>query len=356
MKMNDIRIAYWPNSKDLTPPGDRRRFVFYARERGLKFELADLNQEYDVVYLTSGCSCTDWVAYKKRFPGTKIIFEIIDSYLLEDFTLFNLLRGPARFISGKDKTLYLDYRKAFLKIISIADAVICSTDIQQALIMRYNKNVHISLDYFSDDITHHKTEYTSSEKLKLVWEGQSYTVKNLLVMNNAFKALKDEVELHIITDAEIKYPLKIFDRKTKDVLKGLQCDYTIHEWRRDTFSRIIASSDLAIIPIKQNDKIMLNKPENKLLLLWEIGMPVFTSPTPAYNRVMTNAKVDGLCASDAEWISKIRAFRNRSTEEKKEFTSNANAYLRAHHTKEVILKKWDRILESVLTTDFVHQK
>ena len=88
-----------------------------------------------------------------------------------------------------------------------------------------NNNIHISLDYFSNDITHHKKSFEKSEKLKLVWEGQAYTVDNLLLLNEAFKEFRDEIELLIITDLEVKAPLGIFDVKTDRLLRRLKCQF-----------------------------------------------------------------------------------------------------------------------------------
>ncbi len=348
MNLTSYKIGYWPNHPACNVAGDRRRFVFYAKEKNIEFEIATTEKVFDAVYLTSNCNCSAWVKYKAAHPKTKIIFELIDSYLLENLNFLNVLRGPARFIKQKEDNLYLDYRKAFIKMISVADAVVCSTPIQKDFILQYNKNVHISLDYFSNDIDQHKTNFEVGTKLRLIWEGQAYTVRNLLAMNGAFKELRDEVELHIVTDPVMKYPLKIFDRKTTNLLRGLKCDFTLHNWEKATFSELISEADLSIIPIRSNNNLMWNKPENKLLLLWEIGVPVFTTPTPAYKRVMTSAGVDGLCNSTEDWVKKIRAFKNKTAEERKAMSEQAKMYLHHNHSKNRILQNWDAIFASVL--------
>lgn len=346
--MHKYKIGYWPNTPTYNAAGDRRRFVFYAKERGFLFENASVEENYDIVYLTTGCNLSQWINYKKRNPQTKIIFEIIDSYLLESSTLYTRLRGPVRFITGKDSRLYFDYRKAMIKMLSVADAVVCSTPIQKDFILYNNKNVHVSLDYFSDDIQCHKQDYSTNSKLKIVWEGQSYTVENLLTINDALQVLKDEIDLHVITDPLIKYPLKIFNKKTEDILKNLKCDYTLHEWEKNTFSQLIARADLSIIPIAHDQKLMWNKPENKLLLLWEIGIPVFTSSTPAYRRVMEKAGIDGCCSMQNDWVKKITDFKRTSFEAKQNTMDLARNYLIEKHSKNEILKNWDAIFESVI--------
>ena len=347
MNFKCYKIGYAPYSVDCKVPGDRRRFAFYASEKELDYELADASRKYDLIYITSSSNISKWIDYKKANPGTKLIFEIIDFYLAEEKNVLSSLKGITRYLTGKDKRLYLNYKNAFIDIIKISDAVVCSTPLQYAFISQYNKNVHVSLDYFSDDITHHKTELQKSKKLKLVWEGQAYTVKNLLELNDVFKALSDKIELHIITDPEIKYPFKIFNKKTVDVLRSLNCTYYLHDWEKNSFSKIIAESDLAIIPMNMDDKLVYNKPENKLLLLWEIGIPVLTAVTPAYKRVMDKAGLNYYCGNEGEWINKIQSFINNSPQQNSADMDRAREYLYKIHSKESIIENWDKIFLSV---------
>jgi glycosyltransferase involved in cell wall biosynthesis len=348
MNWKGIRVAYRPYHKDCTVAGDRRRFAFYAKERNLSFEIADPSRQYDIVYLTYGCDLGRWITYKTANPGTRVIFELIDSYLLDGAGFFTFFRGAIRYISRKESRLYLNYKTALREMVSVCDAVVCSTPIQKEDISRYNKNIHISLDYFSNDIIQHKKSYSSNGKLKLVWEGQAYTVKNLFVINDVLNKLSEEIELHIITDPVIKYPFKVFNKKTSRLLKKLKCSYYIHDWTRPTFSQMVSEADLAIIPISSKQNIMWNKPENKLLLLWEMGIPVLTSDTPAYKRVMDKAGLDFYCRTPEEWIQKIKRYKEEGENERKRNASIASKYLQNYHSKDLILENWDTIFESVL--------
>ena len=348
MKYQAQKIGFAPYAQNLKSPGDRRRFVFFANERKLNFEIADPSKRYDILYLTSSSNLSAWVEYKKENPTTKLIFEIIDSYLLAGISVMSSLRGLTKFLTSKEKKIYFNYRNAFTDIIKLADAVVCSTPIQKKHIEQFNTNVHVSLDYFSDEITHLKTNYNIGEKIKLVWEGQAYTVRNLLELNDVFKALAGKIELHIITDPQIKYPFKIFNRQTKEVLKNLACDYQLYNWEKDSFSKIIAGCDLSIIPIDMGDKLMLNKPEHKLLLLWEIGIPVITSATPAYTRVFNHAGLNYSCRTKDEWLEKLKGFIEKTTEQRITDMQKATEYLNATHTKQQLINNWDAIFSSVM--------
>jgi hypothetical protein len=348
MNLNNINVGYWPYTKSLNSPGDRRRFVFFANETNIKYELADTAKFYDIVYLTSSCNISEWLKYKKTHPNSKIIFELIDSYTLQK-GISNIGRGILKYIKGKNSKLFLNYKRAFINIIKISDAVVCSTSVQKINLLKFNKNVHISLDYFSNDITSYKIDYAINNKLKLVWEGQSYTVKNLLKINKVLEKLKHEIELHVITDSVIKHPINIFSKPTINILKKLKCKWFFHEWNLNSFSDLITSCDIAIIPIN-NSKIMQNKPENKLLLFWELGIPVVTSSTPAYERVMNQSNINFHCSNKNEWFNKLNDYLKLEIDEKIKLNKIVQEYLQKNHTKDLIIKNWKRIFESILNT------
>ena len=345
--LNKLRIAYAPYHKELSVPGDRRRFVFYAKERNINFELADPSKIYDIIYLTYGCNLGLWIKYKKNNPNVKIVFELIDTYFQEKKSIRELFRGIAWYLIRRDDVLWFSYKSALREIITICDAVVCSTIAQKFEMLQFNKNIHISLDYFSEDITHHKKSFVIKNKLKIVWEGQAYTVENLLLLNEVFEELKNDIELYIITDLIIKSPIKCCDKKTEDVLRKLKCKFNLIRWDKNSFSKIISNADLAIIPLKSDNSMMWNKPENKLLLLWEIGVPTFTSDTPAYKRVMSSAGIDFCCSSSNEWLQKIQEYRKSSIHYKINNFQKAKSYLKRYHSKDDILQKWDQIFESL---------
>ena len=93
--------------------------------------------------------------------------------------------------------------------------------------------------------------------------------------------------------------------------------------------------------------MMWNKPENKLLLLWEIGIPTLTSDTPAYRSVMDFAGLDFYCSSSEEWVQKIKKYAISSIEYRKELADKANDYLHKFHNRDKILKNWDSIFDSL---------
>lgn len=346
MNITESKIGYAPYSPGLNAPGDRRRFIFYANARKLNIEIANPSQHYDIIYITTSANISSWIAYKKKHPSVKLVFEIIDSYLLEDSSLSLYFRGLSRLLTKREGKLYLDYRNAFIDIIKLAEAVVCSTTIQRENILQYNKNVHVSLDYFSDDITNHKDSYIKGSKLKIAWEGMAFTVDGLLQLKDVFAALSDQIELHVITDPVIKYPFSFLNKETKSLLAGLPCEVQLHPWNKEVFSVLISEMDIAVIPIDTAKKLAVNKPENKLLLLWEIGIPVVASNTPAYRRVMDMAGIDSYCITNNDWIEKI-CYLAASVSNREDYMKKAGKYLSLNHTKSILIKNWDLVFDSL---------
>jgi hypothetical protein len=351
MNWDNIKIGYFPYRTDFNSPGDRRRFIFYFNKRNIKFDFANPLTSYDIIYLTYGADLSQWLKYKKNNPNVKIIFELIDSYILEDVSFSSIFRGIARFLLRKESSLWFNYKSALRRMITAADAVVCSTNAQKLEMLNYNKNIHLSLDYFSDEINVRKNLLINNDrKLKLIWEGQSHTVQNLMLLKNVFQNLKNKVELYIITDSIVQKPINFFNKNTINILKELNFDYNFIEWNKKDFAYHIASCDLAIIPILSNNPMMWNKPENKLLMFWEIGIPVLASSTPAYKHVMNVAGLDLVCNSSFEWINKIENYIKSSNQDKMDIINKANTYIKNYHYESRILENWDSIFNSLNIT------
>ena len=167
------------------------------------------------------------------------------------------------------------------------------------------------------------------------------------MLNDVFKRLACPIELYIITDVVASFYNKLYKVKTKKLLKNLKCNYVLIPWDQVKISEVVAGCDLAIIPIMKNDIFALNKPENKLLFFWEMGIPVITTDTPAYLRVMDQAGLDYCCATTEDWVGKIERFVGLDRYARKELVEKTNDYINRFHSKEIILNKWDQIFASL---------
>jgi hypothetical protein len=349
MKLADARIGYAGYSRDFSAPGDRRRFVAYARARGLDFEYAEIGGDYDLAYVTYSGDLPGWIARKLRQRSAlKLVFELVDAYFTETGLVRRYLKGTARRALGTDSRLSMDVRRTLMRACEVADAVICSTEEQRETICRYNPNVFISFDYFGDELGEPKRDYSRSEKLRLAWEGQSTTLPNLQVIREPLNDLGDKIELHIVSDPRIhRYFGRFGGYASVDALEGIECPVVYHPWDRATFSDLITSCDAAVIPIDQSNPLWWGKPENKLVLLWQLGMPVLVSSTPVYGRVMDAANINMNCASSGEWRTAIERLFVAPPSELERVGTQARRFADEAYSRDAFIDCFDRALASV---------
>ena len=109
-------------------------------------------------------------------------------------------------------------------------------------------------------------------------------------------------------------------------------------WTLNNVKKYASNSSFAIIPIDTKDKFANLKPENKLLGLWTLGLPVIFSDTPAYKRVATQAGLESNCIESNNWSF---ALNNHNSILNEKNSQLASKYLSTFHTKQVLIAKWD---------------
>lgn len=347
--LKQLRIGYVPYTNNLDRPGDRRRFCFYAKENNIKFEIADINENYDLVVVTEQGDISSWERY--HGGNSKIIYDFIDSYLAIPFyNIKSILRGTAKYCAGQYQYLHLFHRRLLEKMCSASDAVICTTEEQYNLIKSLNENAHIILDFHDDDIKSIKPDYECGKTFNIVWEGLPQNVEQLSILASVLNRLSDkyDIALHLVTDLQYgKFMGKYYKKNVLDVVKKIYNKTYVHEWNNSTCSSIIAACDLAIIPIDLTDPFAKGKPENKLLFFWRIGMPTITSASPAYSRAMNKAGLNMTCNSEDDWLVLIEEYINNKTlREKAGLKGREVAAL--GYSKEIMLEQWDKVFRSVL--------
>jgi glycosyltransferase involved in cell wall biosynthesis len=349
LKLRGAKIGYAGYSRDFSAPGDRRRFAAYARIKGLPIEYAELSRDYELAYITYSSDLPGWTARKRREGSDlKLAFELIDSYFVETGVVRRLLKGSSRFLLGIDSHLSPDLRRSLIEACEVADVVICSTEEQRETIRPYNPNTFISFDFFGDELGTAKQDYIRSGKLRLVWEGQSTTLPNLQVLREPLNDLRDKLELHVVTDPLInRYFGRFRAYPAMDALRGIECEKHFHCWDRATFSRRITECDVAIIPIDRTNRLWWGKPENKLVLLWQLGMPVLTTATPVYQRVMDAAGMCLSCETPQQWGEQLERLVNANAEEVRAMGHRGRQYAESAYSKDDFLKRFDEAFASV---------
>jgi len=347
MRLADARIGYAGYSRDFTAPGDRRRFAAYARARGLAFEYAEIERDYDVVLVTHNGDIAGWTERKRRAGSRlKLIFELADSYFTRTAIAGRYLKGAARYLLGTDSRPSIDFLESLIGACREADAVICSTEEQAATIRRYNSKVVTSFDWFGGDLGPPKADYRRGAKLRLVWEGQSTTLANLRTIREVLNELRDSIELHVVSDPLVyRYFGRFLPHASTDLLRGIECGVRFHPWERASFSQHITNADVAIIPIDLTDAFARGKPENKLVMLWQLGMPVLASDTPAYRRAMAGAGLDQLCGDSADWRAALARMIGASDSDREQLARQGRVFAERAYSKDEFLKRFDRAFE-----------
>ena len=342
----NLRVGYVPCSATLELPGDKRRFVYYAQKRGIRFEIADPAKKYDLVILTARADISVW----RQYTEAKIVYDLVDSYLaIPRADLKGRLRGLFKFLSRQSRYLQFDYWKAIGSMCERADAVVCSTEEQCSDILKFCPNVHIILDAQTAVTRKAKSDYKAGRQFRLVWEGLPQTLGSLELIRPVLDRLNDiySVELNIVTDSEYyRYMGRYCKTSTLKEVRRVFPNVHFHEWNEAECANIICSCDLAIIPLSLEDPFSAGKPENKLLLFWRMGMPVVTSASPAYVRTMQAAGMN-LYANDAsEWFNSLSSLITNE-QMRRELGTKGKNYADREFSESSLLFKWDAVFENL---------
>jgi len=343
------KIGYSTLRDDPSGPGDRRRFLAYASQRALPWEVARPGERYDLVVSSMGGDLGAW----SRLPRhTKLVLDLVDSYLavpgLDPRALF---RGLFKFAIGHTRRLHLDYRRLIEASCRRADAVVCTTEEQRRQLLPYCSNVHVILDFQSEVARRVKRDYARGEIFHLVWEGLGLNVPTLREFAGVFRTLsaRHPIALHLVTDLEYaRGSTHFWMRPTQHLVRELFGSDRVHlyDWNADMLSVVCTACDMAVIPIPLDTPFLRGKPENKLVLFWRMGMPVVTSATPAYERAMAGAGLTMTCRTPDEWVAVLERYREDEAA-RREAGERGSAYAGEAYSEASITKKWDAVLTSV---------
>lgn len=350
--MRKLRIGYQALSADLSHPGDRRRVVFWAKNRGHEI-VTDLSGPLDAILLSERA---DFGIYPKKAAGVPVIFDLVDAYLASESTLHDWTRGVSKVFAGQLTGIPKPFTHFVQDLCSKSSAVVCSSPEQRELITPYSKNVHVILDSHDElpTLSFQSGLDRANVAPNILWEGMPATIGGVEQFAQALlkSVLKDSIHMDFVTNTEYFRLLgRYFPSDTSALLKrSLGETYsraTIVPWSLDNLVSAAKKSSLAVIPIQLTNPLQYLKPENRLLIMWRLGLPCLTSASPAYKRVTRQAGLDTVCGSETDWTGKSNQITD-NPDFAREIVAKGQAYLQANHTSEILLEKWDRAFESVL--------
>jgi hypothetical protein len=350
--MRELKIGYWPLSSDLKSPGDRRRLFFWAKTRGHTI-ITDLSKNIDVFVASENSDFNSSHFAKKNIP---IVFDLVDAYLSPRNSLDDFARGLAKKSAGQISGGVKPFSHHVKDFCLRSNAVICSSPEQEALIKPYNTNTHVILDSHEEIpfIDANLQTKMSSGETHILWEGQPATIRGVRGISPVLSQLSKRYNLHIdfVTDEKYyQFLNKYLEKSTLDLLrkdlKEISHNVSIVDWSINNLVGAAQESNIAIIPIDLNVPMQSLKPENRLLIMWRLGLPCLTSPSAAYTRVAQLAGVNVVCSGPKAWLENFEQLLMDRSFANEEILRGQN-YLRENHTRTILLNKWDLAFESVL--------
>ncbi len=347
MNLSYNKIGYVPYLPDLSQPGDRRRFPYFAKRKNIEFEVALPGRNYDIILLTAPSDLSLWMEYKKKNPQTKFLFEMVDSLVFHPGLYSKLFKGVGRYLIKKESSLHFNYTKLLLEWIKVADVVICSNTVLRNYVLALNRNAIVSPDYLESEYAISKSDYNISGKMKIVWEGLGVVLPHFLAYKKLFESINDFCELHVITNSTYPVLPKVWYRHVNKFLDKLPISTHYHLWASDTHNKILANGDCAIIPLDKNNQFGWNKPANKLVSFWFAGLPTIVSATPAYKEIMQQAGSDLLCDNIGEWIQKLKWLYNLSADERKSLALRNLSFVKENYSDQKLDEVWESVFRMI---------
>jgi len=350
--MRKLNIGYWPLSESLNSAGDRRRLIFWAVARGHRI-VTDLTQNVDVIIVSENSDFNSSLFVQKRIP---VIFDLVDAYLSPLNLHDDFARGVAKKLFGQISGTVKPFSHHIKDFCLSSSAVICSSIEQEEIIKSYNANTHVILDSH-DEIAFNLPKLSkigTSNVRRVLWEGQPATIRGVRQISSVLSQLSmtNTLMFDFITDENyFQFLSKYIKKETLSLLKRdlsqISNLVNIVPWTSSNLVKFAQESDVAMIPIDLSVPMQRLKPENRLLIMWRLGLPCLTSPSPAYVRVARKAGVNAICVNPQDWFESFNRILNDPGFANNEVTNGQN-YLRENHNRSILLNKWDVAIESVM--------
>lgn len=350
--MSQLKIGYSPLSPTLAAAGDRRRLPFWAKNRGYEL-VTDLTKKVDVIVASEN---SDFQSTRFTQKGVPVVFDLVDAYLSPLNPWDDMARGLAKKLSGQISGNIKPFSHHVRDFCETSSAVVCSSPEQEAVIKPFNSNTHVILDSHDEIplIDPKLIGNTSSSGNIILWEGQPATIRGVQQISSILFRLSKENDLHFNFVTDEKYFQLLGKYFKKDTLQLLKKDLLpifdrirITPWTPIALVESAKKSTISMIPIDLTVPMQKLKPENRLLIMWRLGLPCLTSPSPAYIRVANNAGVKAVCESPKAWLENLSNLLSDPTFAHEEVLRGQN-YLRENHNRDSLLNKWDQVIESVI--------
>ena len=342
MNKNKCNILYLGSSKDGSAPADRRRFLgFSSRSNNLNIHYdEEKGIKYDVLVCSLGGDLVKALRLANTIP--KLVLDYTNHYLVEKSWVKNRFRNLISGLFGNKELSFKAYKNIILEVMCRADLVVCPSITQQ----KYLKYIGIAstrlTDFFGQEIDLREVNYDGDGSL--FWEGQACNLVTLKVVSPVLKNRPDLL-LRIVSDESFgMLGGKLFKKSSSRYCSKILPNYEFSCWNAENLNANAKKSSLGIIPLDLTDQFVAAKPENKLVLMWQLGLYTLCSPSESYNMLSKETGIDFLCSDEEQWSSSIECMLS-DIKQRKEYSAYLHNFACSQYSDDAIRKKWQNAFE-----------
>lgn len=355
----NVQVGYVPYSADLKHPGDRRRLASWAADKGIQLKIEN-PLDSDLLVLSNAANFGYWLK-RARQP---VILDLVDGYLGEYPSFIkDVTRNVVRSISRSSDLRWITYTNHLRSACRKSTAVIVASPEQRDVILKFNRNAHIILDDLSEldspalDLPHEiPSVQPDSPTQWIFWEGFGFTLKHFQsVSRDIDRFLKEsDCGMYLVTNVEFSkwggYIGKVKTRSLIDKWFPLSAsNIEIVPWSLKNLKEYAHRSTFGIIPIDMEDRFAVLKPENKLLSMWQLGLPCLFSPIHSYRRVAIASKQESAMVSPSQWFTALQKIAYSPTIQINMKTAGRE-YVALNHSHEILVSKWEKVITESFTS------
>jgi hypothetical protein len=352
-----MRIFYSGFQADNNGIADRRRIKFWAENRDVEVIAVEKSMKLPndaIVVITSSSDIGFWASFRKSNPKSKVLFDAVDGIHGETSKIKDLFRGFSYVATGRVSSKPSSFKNLLQKYIPYFDAVVCSSPEQAMLWAEITSQKIFDILDFHEEIPTLRN-FSSENRPKsigLLWEGLPYTLHHL---SNLSKLLNSSINYELSLDVvSSKYAYRYLgkygkietERELRKIFRNSLSRIHFHEWSVNTLVEVAKRNSLAVLPIEPRTSYEYLKAENRLLIMWRLGLPTLTGPLPSYKRLQKNLGIDFVCDDEIDWRQNIELFA-LDTPSRQRYRTRFEAYLAANHSKDTLLRRWDGVFESL---------
>lgn len=342
-----MKLLYLRSNNRSNATVDRRRFISYINNfKNIKIEHeVEKNKIYDVVIVGSGGDLRK--AAKLRKFTKYLIIDYANHYLVENNIIKNRARPilQAMFLNF-DYTLK-SYKKLITDVFKVADTIIVSSSAQLQYLKKLNFKSYVLTDFFHDEINFLKPNFKRQVSFNsLMWEGQSSNITNLNVLKKVLNK-KRTLKLNVVTDEFYGFMNgRILKKNTKSFLQKNFINYSYFKWSQKNLINTAFHSQLGVIPIDKSKSIYASKPENKIVLMWLLGLPIIGTDIQSYLNLEKRSNIKCTCSSIQEWEYTLEKYYSNP----KLITDDAKQsydYACKEYSSQKIFNQWHNVLQYI---------